>query len=127
MATVRVHDRTVIIQLAWWERLFAAGRSRFVVPADLIATVGVVDQPTRWTATPGARSGLVVTGVLKVGRWGIGTGVRHFVSVRRDRPALRLTTTAEGADLIGYHVLLVSTPEAPTLAADLTSATQSTS
>lgn len=119
MATVRANDTTVTVGLSWWERFFAAGRPRLAIPVDAIATVGVVDQPTRWTATPGGRSGIVVTGVLKVGRWGLGTGVRHFVSVRRNRPAVRLTLTPEGADLTGYDVVLVSTPNAEALAAEL--------
>ncbi|MEV6285503.1 hypothetical protein [Kribbella sp. NPDC051770] len=119
MATVRANGATVTVDLTWWERFFAAGRPRLAIPLDAIATVGVVEQPTRWTATPGGRSGLVVTGVLKVGRWGLGTGVRHFVSARRNRPALRLTLTPEGADLTGYDVVLVSTPNAEALAAEL--------
>ena len=119
MATVRANGATVTVGLSWWERFFAAGRPRLVIPVDAIATVGVVEQPTRWTATPGGRSGIVVTGVLKVGRWGLGTGVRHFVSTRRNRPAVRLTLTPEGADLIGYDVVLVSTPNAEALAAEL--------
>jgi hypothetical protein len=124
MATVRANGTTVTVDLSWWERFFAAGRPRVVVPLDAIATAGVVDHPTRWTATPGGRSGLVVTGVLKVGRWGVGTGMRYFVSTRRNRPAVRLTLTPEGADLIGYDVVLVSTPDAAELVADLTRAVE---
>ncbi|MGC4937796.1 hypothetical protein [Kribbella sp. DT2] len=123
MATVRANDTTVTVGLSWWERLFAAGRPRLVIPLDAIATIGVVEQPTRWTATPGARSGIVITGVLKVGRWGLGTGVRHFVSVRRNRPAVRLMLTPEGADVTGYDVVLVSTPDAEAIARDLLPAT----
>ncbi|WP_432942563.1 hypothetical protein ACQPXM_36570 [Kribbella sp. CA-253562] len=121
MATVRANDAAVTVDLKWWERIFAAGRPRLVVPTGVIARASVVDQPTRWTATPGGRSGIVVTGVLKIGRWGLGTGMRYFVSTRRNRPALRLELTHEGADLTGYDVVLVSTADAAALADALTS------
>jgi hypothetical protein len=49
--------------------------------------------------------------------------MRYFVSTR-NRPAVRLTLTPEGADLIGYDVVLISTPHAAELVADLTRAVE---
>jgi hypothetical protein len=119
MATVRADGRTVTVELAPWERLFVGGRERLAVPLAAVVEADRVDLPTRRRATPGGRSGLVVTGILKVGRWGVGTGVRQFVSVRRRTPALRLVLDDEGAAQLGYHEVLVSTPEVDDLLAVL--------
>lgn len=119
MATVRLIGRSVTIDLAWWERLFT-GRRRLVVPLDQLAAVDVVEHPTRWTATPGGRSGLVVGGVVKVGRWGLGTSQRTLVAARRRVPAIRLTLTPEFADEAGYDAALISTRDATAVVASLT-------
>ncbi|TWD79613.1 hypothetical protein FB561_0677 [Kribbella amoyensis] len=115
MATVRMDDRQVTIELTRWERLFAGGRARFVLPREAIASTDFVEHPTRWQATPGGRSGIIVTGVLKVGRWGVGTRTRLFVSARRWIPAVRFGLTPEGADLTGYDAFLISTEDAAAL------------
>jgi hypothetical protein len=119
MATVRADGRTLTVELAPWERLFAGGRERLAVPSAAIVDADRIDLPTRARATPGGRSGLVVTGVLKVGRWGVGTGRRQFVSVRRWIPALRLVLDDEGADQLGYHELLISTRDVDAVIATL--------
>ncbi|WP_232665552.1 hypothetical protein [Pseudonocardia sp. TRM90224] len=117
MAKVHVGELAVTVELAPWERPFAGGRERIEVPRGGLRSVEVVERPTRWSATPGGRSGLVVTGVLKVGRWGLGTGTRRFVSVRRWVPAVRLVLDDVTAGALGYDELLVSTPEAERVAA----------
>lgn len=53
----------------------------------------------------------MVTGVLELGRWGIGTPTSRFVSVRRWVPALRLVVRDGFRDQLGYHELLISTPD----------------
>jgi hypothetical protein len=116
---VHLLEGTVRLELARWERFFAGGRARYVVPLPSIERAEVVDRPTAASATPGGRAGLVVLGVLKVGRWGIGTGRRRFVSVRRGVPGLRLVLGADAAAELGYDELLVSTPDAASVAAGL--------
>ena len=119
MAHVHMDSGTVTVELAWWERPFAARRARLVVPASSVLRAECVEHPTRMSATPGGRAGLLVTGVLKVGRWGIGTGTHRFVSVRRWVPGLRLVLDEDRAGQLGYDELLVSTPDAARIAAVL--------
>lgn len=119
MAAVYVDRETVRIELRWWERLFAGQRKRLVVPVAAILEARRVDRPTRYSATPGGRAGLVVTGVVKIGRWGIGTRMSLFVSVRRSVPALRLTIDKPTAEQLGYDVILVSTPQVDQLVGSL--------
>ncbi|MDX6238842.1 MAG: hypothetical protein QOG10_3657 [Kribbellaceae bacterium] len=109
MATVSGDGQEVTIELARWEQLFAGGRRRLVLPVASIVEAERVDRPTKWSATPGLRFGLAVIGVMKVGRWGVGTKTSRFVSVRRSIPAVRFTLDEEGADLIGYDEVLIST------------------
>ncbi|MBW0104893.1 hypothetical protein [Pseudonocardia sp. KRD291] len=112
MGTVHVDDHSVTIRLSAFEKLFCGGRSRLVVPRSEIDSAERVDRPTRASVTGIGRAGLLVTGVLKLGRWGIGTPTSRFVSVRRRVPAVRLVVRAEFRDLLGYHELLISTPDA---------------
>jgi hypothetical protein len=110
VAEVRIDDVQVTIEPAWWEQPFLAGRSRIEVPAGAVRGVEVVER----AVTRGVRSGLVVTGLVKVGRWGIGTGQRQLVIVRRGVPVLRLLVDRS---VTGYDEMLISTPDAARLAA----------
>ena len=78
-----------------------------------------MELPTRAAATGVARSGLVVTGILKLGRWGIGTRTSRFVSVRRWEPALRLVVDDTFREQLGYHEILISTPDVDQLVESL--------
>lgn len=119
MATVTIDQQQLRVELSWWERPFAGGRHHMSVPRTAIASIERVDRPTRWAATPGGRAGLLVTGVLKVGRWGVGTGTSRFVSVRRWRPAVRVAVDDHTAAELGYDELVISTLDADTLVAEL--------
>lgn len=119
MATVAVEGRDVVVRLSRWERPFAGGRSELIIPLAAVRAAEWVERPTRWSATPGARAGLLVTGVLKLGRWGLGTGTHRFVSVRRWVPALRVTVDDAQVGRLGYGEILVSAPDAERLAAEL--------
>jgi hypothetical protein len=57
---------------------------------------------------PDGRVGLIITGVLKLGPW---ARARRFVSVRRWVPALRLVVDDATAEQLGYHELLITTPD----------------
>ena len=60
-----------------------------------------------------------MTGVLKLGRWGVGTRTSRFVSVRRWVPAVRLAVDEETAKHLGYNELLISTPDVDSITAVL--------
>lgn len=120
MARMHVDDHAVTVELNAVDRLCCGGRSRLVVPRGEIASVERVEHPTRASVTGVGRVGLAVTGVLKIGRWGLGTPTRRFVSARRWVPALHLVVR-EGFDgQLGYHELVISTPGADALYAALT-------
>lgn len=57
--------------------------------------------------------------MVKIGRWGIGTGRRIFVSARRQVPALHLVLTADFAETLGYGELLISTHDVDQILATL--------
>jgi len=111
MGTVHVDEHAVTVTLSAFEKLFCGGRSRLVVPLADIRAAERVDRPTRASVTGIGRAGLVVTGVLKLGRWGIGTPTSRFVSVRRWVPALRVVVDDGFREQLGYHEILISTPD----------------
>ncbi|WP_280401785.1 hypothetical protein [Nocardia carnea] len=112
MAQLTVHNEHVHVDLAWWERIFAGRRRRFVIPLTAVDAAERVERPTRFSAAPGGRAGVVVTGVVKIGRWGLGTGTSRFLSVRRWVPAIRIVVSEDFAGELGYHELLISTSRA---------------
>jgi hypothetical protein len=113
MARIEERSGAVVVRFEGWEPLFT-GRTQLEIPSPAIRRVDVVDNGLR--ATRGGRAGLLVTGVRKIGRWGIGVGLRQLVSVRRREPTLRLALDRE---ITGYDEVLVSLPNAAAVAADL--------
>lgn len=116
MAEIEVRSGAVSVRFPGWERLFA-GRARLEVPFAAVRAVDVLDNGLR--ATRGGRVGLLVTGLRKIGRWGLGAGLRQLVSVRRGQPALRLRLDRATT---GYDEVLVSHPAAAALAARIAAA-----
>lgn len=113
MARIEERSGAVVVRFEKWEPLFTR-RTRLAVPSGAIRAVDVVENGLR--ATRGARVGLLVTGLRKIGRWGLGVGLRQLVSVRRGQPALRLVLDRE---ITGYDEVLVSLPDAAAVAAAL--------
>jgi hypothetical protein len=113
MARIEERSGAVVVRFEGWEPLFT-GRRTLAVPFAAIRGVDVVDNALR--GTRGARSGLLVTGFRKIGRWGIGVGLRQLVSVRRGEPALRLLMDRE---VTGYDEALIGLPDAAAVAAGL--------
>ncbi|MDN5913658.1 MAG: hypothetical protein L0I76_00825 [Pseudonocardia sp.] len=111
MGTVHVDEHAVTITLSTVEKLFCGGRSRLVIPLAEVRAAERVDRPTRASVTGIGRAGLVVTGVIKLGHWGTGTPTSRFVSVRRWVPALRVVVDEEFREQLGYHEILISTPD----------------
>ena len=115
MATVHVDEHAVTVTLNAFERLCCGGRNRLVVPRGEIASATRAEHPTRASVTGIGRAGLGVTGVIKIGRWGLGTPTRRFVSARRWVPALHLVVRDGFDGQLGYHELVLSTPDADEL------------
>jgi hypothetical protein len=119
MATVHVDEHAVTVTLTTVEKLFCGGRTRLVVPLDEVCRAERVDRPTRAAVTGVGRSGVVVNGIFKLGRWGIGTRTSRFVSVRRWVPALRLVVDGRFREQLGYHEIVISTPDVDRLVESL--------
>jgi hypothetical protein len=111
MSTIHLTTDTIEIRLSPAERLSALhGDLRLPRPAILAAEV-VNDG---LAAVRGVRApGVAIPRRLKIGTWRDRHGA-CFVSVRRDTPSLRLTFRQQR-----YNTILISTPNATTLAAEL--------
>lgn len=106
MAKVRLVGDEVVVRFGWWERLFTrCGALR--VPMREIREVRYLTRPL--AEVQGTRSGLVVLGLLKVGRWSDG----RLVSVRRGAPGLRLVLEGRFSEVV------VSTGMAAELAVEI--------
>lgn len=114
MAKVDFNDRELRVRFSGLEQL-ATWRAEVRVPLTAVRTAEVVAAPLR--STRGGRVGFLISGVVKVGKWGLGTGMRQLVSVRRGVPGL-LVKIDETA---GFDEILISTDRADELAAALTS------
>jgi hypothetical protein len=83
-------------------------RGRADVPLAAIREAATVSP---LSAVRGIRAhGITVLGLLQVGRWGVGAGVRQLVAVRRGRPAVRLVV--DPAAGFGFDELVVSLRDA---------------
>ncbi|MBB1154964.1 MULTISPECIES: hypothetical protein [Amycolatopsis] len=108
MATAEIVGDELRVRFARWER-FAVRREEITVPLARIRTAEQIGNPL--ARTRGGRIGMLVSGVFKVGVWGLGTGTRQLVSVRRSGPALRIVL-----DDAEFAELLLSLPDAAELA-----------
>ncbi|WP_262849688.1 hypothetical protein [Mumia quercus] len=100
-----------------WER-WMAGRATFSAPYD--AVTGVTVEPGWSSEVLGFRSGLVVSGYLKVGTFRHPSGARRLVSMRRGMPLLRVALDRAAS---GFDELLLSTSDAVQIAHALEAAT----
>ncbi len=112
MARVDFDGRELRVRFSALERL-ATWRAEVRVPLTAVRAVEVLAAPLAHTR--GGRVGFLVSGVVKIGRWGLGTGVRQLVSVRRGTPGLLVKLDGE------FGELLISTDRAEELAAVLAS------
>jgi hypothetical protein len=119
MATVTVTDGFVDVSFTAWERLWVR-RERLTIPAAGIRQASAVAEPLRLAR--GARRGIVVSGLLKIGVWGIFGGPRQLVVARRGEPGLQLVLdrSVTGGDL---DQVLLSVPDGAGIAAAVTRAT----
>jgi hypothetical protein len=87
MASVTVTDDFIDIRFTGWERLWI-GRERLAIPVAGVRRVSFVAEPLGLAR--GARRGIVVSGFLKIGVWGIFGGPRQLMVARRSEPGLHL-------------------------------------
>ncbi|RSN69154.1 MULTISPECIES: hypothetical protein [Actinomadura] len=92
MAEVKVARDRIDIEFGRWERTWT-GRGRVTVPLAAVDGAACVDRPLR--VPRGTRRGCHVSGVAKIGVWGLVRGPRRLVAVRRGRPGLHLTLNRE--------------------------------
>ncbi|MCG5218377.1 hypothetical protein [Streptosporangium sp. KLBMP 9127] len=111
MAAVIIDRGMLVVRFEGWERLFAR-RGDVQVPMRAVREADLVERPLR--AVRGARSGISVSGVLKVGVWGLGVGIRQLVSARHDVPGLRVEVDRAVSGL-PFDELIISTPDAAAL------------
>lgn len=107
MATTAVNDDHLLVRFSWWEMLLLR-RSTYEVPLD---AVGEAEMHERWLPVPGARAGLIVIGLLKIGVWRSPTSSR-LVCMKRGVPTMRVTVDKA---LSGgrFDELLISAPDIP--------------
>ncbi len=112
MTEILVSDDTLTVRLAPVSKVAGLLRDQ-VIPRSAVTAVDVVTDGL--AAARGLRApGLAIPGRRKIGTWR-GRGVRRFVDVRRDQPALRLHLHGQR-----YDELLIGHDDAAGLAARLT-------
>ncbi|MEQ4304681.1 hypothetical protein ABNF97_25430 [Plantactinospora sp. B6F1] len=118
MASVAVTDDFVDVRFIGWERLWI-GRERLAIPVAGVRHASVVAEPLR--LAHGARRGIVVSGFLKIGVWGLFGGPRQLVAARRGEPGLHLVLdrSAVGGE---FDEIVLSDPDAPRIADAVTGA-----
>lgn len=108
MTVIRLDRSSLHVEFPSWEAVMA-GRSRYVVDRDAITGVELLPG---WTSEVlGIRSGLVVSGWLKLGTFRHPSGVRRLVAMRRGLPVLRVRLTGRAAGQ-EFDELLLSDPDA---------------
>lgn len=106
-----VFDRDgLTVHFPSWERLMA-GRATLTAAPEAITGASA---EAGWSyEVLGYRSGLVVSGYRKVGVFTHPSGTRRLVSMKRGMPLLRVDVRR---GITGFDQLLLSTPDAGTIA-----------
>ncbi|GAA1846440.1 hypothetical protein [Agromyces salentinus] len=105
MTAIRVDASTLRVEFPAWEAMMA-GRSQYSVAYAAISRVELLPG---WSAEVlGVRSGLVVSGRIKLGTFRHPSGVRRLVAMRRGLPLLRIGLAGQEFD-----ELLLSDVDAP--------------
>ncbi|MBE1484630.1 hypothetical protein [Plantactinospora soyae] len=111
MATMRISNEVLTFEFQGMER-FWLGRRTLTVPLRSVRQVAYADRPLRLAR--GMRRGYLVSGVVKIGVWGLLTGPRQLVYARRGIPGLHLwldSATVDG----GFDEVVFSTRDAARL------------
>ncbi|GLY78104.1 hypothetical protein [Actinoallomurus iriomotensis] len=115
MATVRITKGLITIEFGPWERFFA-GRARHTVPLTAVRRAAATAHPLR--VPRGTRRGLTVSGITKVGVWGLVLGPQQLVAVNRRQPGLHLLLD-RGSSGSEFDEVVVSVPDADRLVEDI--------
>ncbi|MFC4561096.1 hypothetical protein ACFO4E_04415 [Nocardiopsis mangrovi] len=112
MALMKVSDTELAIEFSGGERTWTR-RASLTVPLSAVRRAARVGDPLR--AARGARKGLHVSGVAKVGVWGLFRGPRQLVAAYRGQPGLHieLDRAAAGGE---FDELVLSLADAEQLA-----------
>ncbi|MFZ2175965.1 MAG: hypothetical protein WAW17_18385 [Rhodococcus sp. (in: high G+C Gram-positive bacteria)] len=112
MVRVAIDNTGLSISFAAWESFFA-GRRSHLIPASSITGAVAGDQ---WISEfMGLRSGLVVSGFMKIGVWRTLSGTRRLLCLRRGVPTLRVKIRRETDGQ--FDEVLIGIPDAHELAA----------
>ncbi|OKI85869.1 hypothetical protein [Micromonospora sp. CB01531] len=112
MASITITGDLIDIRFTEWERLWT-GRERLAIPVAAVRHAAAVDEPLRLAR--GGRRGIVVSGVVKIGVWGLLGGPRQLVAARRGEPGLHLVLdrAAAGGE---FDEVVLSNPAASGIA-----------
>lgn len=94
MTTIRVDESALHVEFPGWEA-WMAGRSRYAVDRRAITRIELL--PGWSSEVLGPRSGLVVSGSIKLGVFRHPSGTRRLVAMRRGRPLLRIGLAGRAA------------------------------
>ncbi|MEU6077803.1 hypothetical protein [Micromonospora sp. NPDC047074] len=117
MASTTLTPDGIHIHFTAGERLWTRHR-HLSVPLTAVRHATAVAEPLRLAR--GARSGLTVSGFVKIGIWGVLGGPRQLVCARAGQPGLHLTVDRHTT---GYDEILLSDPAAPATVAAIQHAT----
>ncbi|MFJ9390519.1 hypothetical protein ACIRON_16965 [Nocardioides sp. NPDC101246] len=115
MTILNVQDGVLMLAFPGWERLMV-GRAGYSVAVSAVDSVEVL--PGWSSEILGWRSGMVISGLRKLGTFRHPDGTRRLVSMTRGLPLLRIRMRDREVGA-GFDELLVSHPEAVGLASKL--------
>jgi hypothetical protein len=111
MATMRISTGALTFEFVGLERLWL-GRRVLTVPLASVRQVTYADRPLRLAR--GLRRGYAVSGVAKIGVWGLLGRPRQLVYARRGVPGLHLRLDRTAVDG-NFDEVIFSTPDAAEL------------
>jgi hypothetical protein len=108
---IELSDETLVVRLAWWEKVFGLMRDIRMARAD-ISDARVVEKPIREAMGSGIKAGLRIPGVIYIART---LRLDQVFIVRRRLPGLAFNVANHGP----LERVLISTPDAARLAREL--------
>ncbi|MEU9508752.1 hypothetical protein AB0D32_21035 [Micromonospora sp. NPDC048170] len=109
MATITLTPGQLHIRFTAGERMWTR-QQHLTVPLTAVREATAVAEPLRLAR--GARSGLTISGFVKIGVWGVFGRPRQLVSARAGQPGLHLTVDRTAT---GFDEILLSDPAAPAI------------
>lgn len=116
MARASINGRVLVVRFSAGERVFTLC-GRVELPLEAVRRADSVPPMSGLRGI--RRYGISVLGLLHIGRWGTGAGVRQLVAVRRGSPAVRLRVDP-AATGVRFDEIVVSLPDVDRLVAAVT-------